>query len=96
MERIAQEEANRLIEEGKEEIRKILDEGGKVTDTIIKEKDRVTTIRKIERVNGESTISKIVQTKNGIKNTPVVPATDVTVKLDGKKVVKTLGEYRNS
>ena len=66
MERITQEEADRLIEEGKEEIRRILNEGGKVIDTIIHEKEKITTIRKIEQVNGESTISKIVQTKDEI------------------------------
>lgn len=66
MERITQEEADRLIEEGKEEIRKIIDEGGKVIDTIIHEKDKITTIRKIEPVEGESTSSKIVTTKDGI------------------------------
>lgn len=66
MEQITQEEADRLIEEGKEETRKIIDEGGKVIDTIVYEKDKVTTLRKIEQVNGESTSSKIVQTKDGI------------------------------
>lgn len=66
MEQISQEEADRLIEEGKEETRKILNEGGKVIDTIIYEKDKVTTIRKIKQVNGESTSSKTVTTKDGI------------------------------
>lgn len=66
MEQITQEEADRLIEEGKEEIRKIIDEGGKVIDTIIHEKDKATTMRKIEPVEGESTSSKIVQTTDEI------------------------------
>lgn len=57
MEQITQEEADRLIEEGKEEIRKIINEGGKVIDTIIHEKGKVTAIRKIEPVEGESTSS---------------------------------------
>ena len=65
MEQISQEEVDRLIEEGKEETRKIIDEGGKVIDTIVHEKDKVT-IRKIEQVNGESTGSKIITTKDGI------------------------------
>lgn len=67
MERISEEEADKLIEEGKGEIRKILDEGGKVTDTIIREKDKTTTIRKIEPVNGKPTSSTIIQTKDDIK-----------------------------
>ena len=66
MEQITQEEADKLIEEGKEEIRKIIDEGGNVIDTIIHEKDKVTTIRKIEPVEGESTSSEIVQTRDEI------------------------------
>lgn len=64
MEQITQEEADRLIEEGKEEIRKILDEGGKVIRTTIEEKDKITTITKIEPVEGESTSSEVVQTKD--------------------------------
>lgn len=70
MEQITQEEADRLIEEGKEEIRKIIDEGGKVTDTIIYEKDKVTTRRKIEPVEGESTSSRIIQAKDEIVINP--------------------------
>ncbi len=64
MEKISEEEANRFIEEGKEEIRKIIEEGGKVIRTTIEEKDKITTITKIEPVEGESTSSKVVQTKD--------------------------------
>ena len=67
MKRISEEEARKMIEEGKKEIKRIIDEGGKVTDTIIYEKDKTTTIRKIEPVNGEATSSTIIQTKDDIK-----------------------------
>ncbi len=67
MEKISEEEANRLIEEDKEEIRKIIAEGGKVTDTIIHEKGKLTQIRKIEPVNGKPTSSRIVQTSEEIE-----------------------------
>lgn len=66
MEQISEEEAKRLLEEGKEEFRRILDEGGKITDTIIREKEKVTIIKKIEPVNGEATSSTLVQTKGEI------------------------------
>lgn len=67
MEQISEEEAKRLLEEGKEEIKKILNEGGKITDTIIREKDKATTIRKIELANGKSNSFKIIQNKDEIK-----------------------------
>lgn len=54
------------MEEEKEQINKIIDEGGKVIDKIIYEKDKVTTTRKIEPVNGEATSSTIVQSKETI------------------------------
>lgn len=66
MEQITQKEADRLIEEGEEEIRKIIDEGGKVIRTTIEEKDKITTITKIEPVEGKSTSSEMVQTKEEI------------------------------
>lgn len=50
----------------KEELRKIIENGGKIINTIIYEKDKITTIRKIEPVNGEPTSSKIIQNKNVI------------------------------
>lgn len=39
---------------------------GKITKTIIEEKDKLTTITKIEPVEGKSTSSKISLTKNEI------------------------------
>lgn len=66
MNQISEEEAKRLLEEGKEEIKKILNEGGKITDTIIREKDKTTTIRKIELANGKSNSFKVIQTKDEI------------------------------
>lgn len=66
MEKISQEEVDKLIKYDKEEIRRILDEGGKVTDAIIREKNKTTTIRKIEPVNGETTSSTIIQNKDEI------------------------------
>ena len=44
-----------------EDLKNILNDGGKVIDTIIYEKDKTTTTRKIEPVNGEPTSSTIVQ-----------------------------------
>ena len=66
MEAISEEEAKRLIEEGKEELQKIINDGGKITDIIIREKDKITHINKIEPVNGKATSSKTIQTKGEI------------------------------
>ena len=55
-----------LTEQDREKIRKIINEGGKVTKTIIEEKDKTTTIMKIEPVNGEATSSTVIQNKDGI------------------------------
>ncbi len=66
MEQITQKEAEEMIEKDKEEISKIIDNGGKVITTIIYEKDKVTTIKRIEPVNGKPTSSKVIQTKESI------------------------------
>lgn len=66
MKAITEQEAKEEIEKGKEEIRRILNEGGKVTDTIVYEKDKITTTRKIEPVNKKVTSSKTTQTINEI------------------------------
>lgn len=60
MEQITEKEANEMIEKDREKLQKIIDEGGKIIDTIIREKDKVTTTRKIEPVNGKATSSTIV------------------------------------
>ena len=49
-----------------EEEKQILEEGGRVIKTIIKEKDKITTITKIEPVECESTSSKVIQNKGEI------------------------------
>lgn len=67
MEKITEQEAKDMLEKDKAKLQKILNEGGKITKTIIEEKDKVTTITKIEPVNGEATSSTIIQTKEGIK-----------------------------
>lgn len=54
------------MEEEKKKVKKIIDEGGKVIDTIIYEKDKNTTTRRIEPVNGEPTSSTTIQTKDSI------------------------------
>ena len=64
MKLISEQEKEQMINEELEELRKIIEEGGKVTDTIIREKGKITTTRKIEPVNGEATSSTIVQTKD--------------------------------
>lgn len=66
MEIITEEQYKAEMDMNREEIQKILNEGGKVTDTIIYEKDKVTTTRKIEPVNGKATSSIITQTANKI------------------------------
>lgn len=66
MEQISQEEANKIIEQGKKEMKQIIEDGRKVTKTVIEEKDKTTTITKIEPVEGKPTNSKIVTTKDGI------------------------------
>lgn len=66
MEIITEEQYKAEMDMNKEEIQRILNEGGKVTDTIIYEKDKVTTTRKIEPVNGKATSSSMVQTIEGI------------------------------
>ena len=66
MEEITEKEANDMIKENKEEIKEILESGGKVTKTIIREKDKTTVITKIEPVEGKSTSSTVIQSKNEI------------------------------
>ena len=66
MKKISQEEADRLIKQGKEEMKQIMENGGKVTRTTIEEKDKTTVITKIEPVEGKSTSSKIVIAKDEI------------------------------
>lgn len=64
MEKISQEEADAMIKKSEEEFKQIINEGGKIIKTIITEKDKETTITKIEPVNGEATSSTLVQTKD--------------------------------
>lgn len=66
MKEISQKEADELIKQGKEEMKQIIESGGKVTRTIIEEKDKTTIITKIEPVEGKSTSSTVVQTKDEI------------------------------
>ena len=66
MKKISQEEADKLIKQGKEEMKQIMENGGKVTRTTIEEKDKTTVITKIEPVEGKSTSSKIVIAKDEI------------------------------
>lgn len=66
MKKIIKQEANDIIKKGKEEIKEILEAGGKVIKTIISEKDKTTTITKIEPVEGESTSSTVIQNNDEI------------------------------
>lgn len=66
MEEITEKEANDMIKENKQEIKEILESGGKVIKTIIREKDKTTVITKIEPVEGKSTSSTVIQSKNEI------------------------------
>lgn len=66
MEAITEQEANNLIEQSKKETKQILAKGGKVTKTNIEEKDKTTTITKIEPVEGKSTSSTVIQTAKEI------------------------------
>lgn len=59
MEKITEQEANNMIEKSKEEEKQIIKDGGKVIKTVIKEKDKITTLKKIEPAEGKSTSSKI-------------------------------------
>ena len=68
MKEITQKETSEIVEENEDEIKKIINNGGKVITTIIYEKDKVTTIKKIEPANGKTTSSKIIQTKDNIIN----------------------------
>lgn len=61
MEIITEEQYKAEMDMNREEIQKILNEGGKVTDTIIYEKDKITTTRIIEPVNGKATSSIVIQ-----------------------------------
>lgn len=67
MERISEEQADKLIKHGKEEIKKIIKAGGKATKSFIEEVDKVTTSTKIEPVEGKSTSSIVIQTPDEIK-----------------------------
>lgn len=66
MKEITEQEASNLIKQGKEETKKLLERGGKVIKTTIEEKDKTTTITKIEPAEGKSTSSTVIQTTNEI------------------------------
>ena len=66
MKQISQEEANKIIEQGKKEMKQIIEDGGKVTKTTIKEKNKTTIITKIEPVEDKSTSSTVIQTEDEI------------------------------
>ena len=66
MESISEEQANELIKQGKEEVKNMIKNGRKVTITTIEEKDKVTTITKIEPVENKSTSSTVIQTEDEI------------------------------
>lgn len=70
MEEIKEQEANNLIEKSKEEIKQMLVDGGKVIKTVIQEKDKTTTITKIEPVEDKSTSSTVIQTEDEITINP--------------------------
>lgn len=70
MEEIKEQEANNLIEKSKEEIKQMLIDGGKVIKTVIQEKDKTTTITKIEPVEDKSTSSTVIQTEDEITINP--------------------------
>ena len=66
MKTITEQEANNIIEKSKKEIKEIIEAGGKVIKTVIREKDKTTVITKIEPVEGKSTSSTVIQSKNEI------------------------------
>ncbi len=66
MESISEEQANELIKQGKEEVKNMIKNGRKVIITTIEEKDKVTTITKIEPVEDKSTSSTVIQTEDEI------------------------------
>ena len=66
MEEITQKEAEEIIKSSRKEIDKAIEQGKKLTKTIIIEKDKITTIEKIEPVEKKSTSSELVQTKDRI------------------------------
>ncbi len=66
MKTITEQEANDIIEKSKKEIKEIIEAGGKVIKTVIREKDKTTVITKIEPVEGKSTSSTVIQSKNEI------------------------------
>lgn len=70
MKEISEEQANELIKQGKEELRNIIKDGGKVIKTVVEEKDKTTTITKIEPVEGKSTSSTVIQTEDEITINP--------------------------
>lgn len=81
MKSISEKEVNILLEQNEEEVQAIINAGGKLTKTIVEEKDKTTTIVKLEPVNGDPICSTVIQTKEGIigniENTPVARTTDV-------------------
>lgn len=62
--KITENEVQEMIESDKKKIQQILNEGGKITNITIYEKEKITTIKKIEPVNGKTTSSKIIQSRN--------------------------------
>lgn len=66
MKEITEKETIEIINKEKEDLRQMIEDGGKVTKTTIEEKDKITIITKIKPVEGKSTSSKMVITKDGI------------------------------
>lgn len=66
MKEITEKEVEKIINDNKEEIDQIVNQGGKVINTTIYEKDKITHIRKIEPAEGNSTGTKVIQTKESI------------------------------
>ena len=61
IEKITEQEVQNILEEDKKRMQQILKDGGKITNTIIYEKDKITTIKKVEPVNEKPTSSMIIQ-----------------------------------
>lgn len=66
IEKITEQEVQEILEKDKKRIQQVLKDGGRITNTIIYEKDKITTIKKVEPVNEGTTSSTIIQNKDNI------------------------------
>ena len=84
IEKITEQEVQEILEKDKKRIQQVLKDVGKITNTIIYEKDKITTIKKVEPVNEGTTSSTIIQNKDNITISCLFESFLFQIRLDTK------------